>query len=881
MAITNLYNDLVLDVYDHDQTQSTIKAIALDDNSRYVRAQLTYDENPYTAPQNAAVTLTVIRPDKVGVAITGSTYAYDINTGGEYDPETGEEITPSTDETYYGVTAELDQVALAKAGVCLAQFKIVDGTQTLRTEIFKINNGRALDADTVEWAGSIDGYNLDEMANRIDTIELLQEGLAGDISELKEGLTDVGAVLHYKSPTIIDGKTVTTTGTTANPTSFNTESGWSCAVDDCKPGEVYTISGHGGAKTRLWCFIDEDNNILAAADIGKTVDDLRLVVPPKAVKIICNFQPSANTVKLTKIMGVFYTDYELKNRNAAADALRVGEEVELINDHLSQLRTNEVSGKVDALLGARWSLNHISTDNGQDKNNGYNCRTDNYIQVADADGYLHYKMSSPSGIRMFLFFYNSAKEWISHDAGSLHTGTYEGQVALPAGTAYIRFLLSNEDWGMFDTISDATDYFDAWFVPEAGEEKKFETIYGARIEEAAKNYEADAAVARLGYIWISDLHFKKNWTDNTTALKRQLKAVARLANRTSIDFVCIGGDIIDAESEADDLFENINYWLSPLAECNKPVIYLIGNHDDNAYGEWIGKLPAKGLFVDRGEYHNDICTPTSDAGYFYFDIDRKGVRVVCLDTIDYESRSGKNGSNWWSLSQSQVEWFCQKALDTPYDIVILSHMTPDYDYNSWHLGNEGGYHSDLISAIAAYNARGTVTLYSKTLDFTEAEGYIKMMHVGHAHFEFEAAKTVGGIPCIFTSCAKQYGQAQQSYETAVTGKDDTYTIASSVAYDTHHQNTTGYEYKRYTTRTLYTISEALFDLVSVKNTRADFYRIGAGEDRQVTLQATNPRKYDDQRFRIPKAPTTTGTYILKVTVSGGTPTYTWESEATS
>ena len=172
MAITNLYNDLVLDVYDHDQTQSTIKAIALDDNSRYVRAQLTYDEAPYTAPQNAAVTLTVIRPDKVGVAITGSTFSYDINVGGEYDPESGEEITPSTDETYYGVTAELDQVALAKAGVCLAQFKIVDGTQTLRTEIFKINNGRALDADTDEWAGSIDGYNLDELVRKVDAIGL-------------------------------------------------------------------------------------------------------------------------------------------------------------------------------------------------------------------------------------------------------------------------------------------------------------------------------------------------------------------------------------------------------------------------------------------------------------------------------------------------------------------------------------------------------------------------------------------------------------------------------------------------------------------------------------------------------------------------------------
>lgn len=148
MAITNLYNDLVLDVYDHDQTQSTIKAIALDDNSRFVRAQLTDRSQPYTIPQNAAVTLTVLRPDKVAVTTIGSTYDYEINIGGEYDPETGEEITPSTDETYYGVTAELSQEALAKAGICLGQFKIVDGTQTLRTEMFKINNGRALDGET-------------------------------------------------------------------------------------------------------------------------------------------------------------------------------------------------------------------------------------------------------------------------------------------------------------------------------------------------------------------------------------------------------------------------------------------------------------------------------------------------------------------------------------------------------------------------------------------------------------------------------------------------------------------------------------------------------------------------------------------------------------
>lgn len=660
----------------------------------------------------------------------------------------------------------------------------------------------------------------------------------------------VGEVLHYKNPAIIDGKTITTTGTTADPTSFNTESGWACAVDDCAPGEVYTISGHGGANTRLWCFIDEDNKILAVADIGKTVDDLRLVAPPKAVKIICNFQPSAHTVKLTKIMGAFYTDYELKARHAAADALRTGEETRYVRDHLNALRVNDAAGRVDALIGARWSLNHISTDNGLDKDNGYNCRTDNFIPVADCDGKLYYKMSSPAGLRLFAFFYDSSKAWISHDAGTLHTGSYEGSITLPPGTAYVRFLLSNEDWGMFDKISDATQYFESWFVPE---DKMFDAIYGARIEAAVQSFEADAESARLGYIWISDMHLKSSWAGNTEAVKRQLRAVAEIANRTPIDFVCLGGDIVDAETDADDLLENINDWLSPLAACTKPVIYLIGNHDDNSYGEWLGKLPAKNLIVDRGEFHNSICAPTSNAGYFYFDLDRKGVRVVCLDTIDYESRSGKKGSNWWSLSQSQVEWFANVACNTSYDIVILSHMCPDYDYNSWHLGDEGSYHSDLMTMISTYNSRGTVTKYSKTFDFTNATGKIKMMHVGHSHFEFDDALTVGGIPCIFTSCAKQYDQAQQSYETAVSGKTDTYEIPDGTAYSTCHQNTVGYEYKRYTTRTLGTISEALFDLVSVQNTAANLYRIGAGADRTFTLAATNPRavKPTDKTLSLP------------------------------
>lgn len=50
----------------------------------------------------------------------------------------------------------------------------------------------------------------------------------------------------------------------------------------------------------------------------------------------------------------------------------------------------------------------------------------------------------------------------------------------------------------------------------------------------------------------------------------------------------------------------------------------------------------------------------------------------------------------------------------------------------------------------------------------------------------------------------------------------------------------------------------------------------ADSDGAYLIRQTN-KQMSLEVFRIPKAPTTDGTYILKATVSGGTPTYTWEA----
>lgn len=137
MALELLETNIVLDVYDHDGTRPSIKSIALDDNTRYVFARLTYQGGLYDIGSDTTVELVIIRPDKVGVQVAGE--AKEIQIGQE-----DESVV-----TIYGAYAELDQPAIAVAGTLLGQFVITSGDQILRTQIFTVNNGEALDAD--EW----------------------------------------------------------------------------------------------------------------------------------------------------------------------------------------------------------------------------------------------------------------------------------------------------------------------------------------------------------------------------------------------------------------------------------------------------------------------------------------------------------------------------------------------------------------------------------------------------------------------------------------------------------------------------------------------------------------------------------------------------------
>lgn len=185
MAINIISRQITLDVYRHDKASVTVNAIAADNDTRYVAAEIQNDGVRYDISSSATVELMVLRPDKVGVSIVGQPQELTYETDPVFDPDTGE-TTPGETVTYYGVYAELDQAALAKSGTLLGQFKIASGNQVLRTELFKINNGRALDAETSDWSGDYQGYNLDELVERIEALE--QGGGSSFSSDIKAAL---------------------------------------------------------------------------------------------------------------------------------------------------------------------------------------------------------------------------------------------------------------------------------------------------------------------------------------------------------------------------------------------------------------------------------------------------------------------------------------------------------------------------------------------------------------------------------------------------------------------------------------------------------------------------------------------------------------------
>jgi len=101
--------------------------------------------------------------------------------------------------------------------------------------------------------------------------------LKDDLSELNKveiGGFVYGYYIAIKDPSVID---------ISNPVS---DYRYKYAIVDCKPGDIFYISGYGGDSPRVYCFVDSSNTKLTYSNANENLSSRRVVAPTNAAKVI-------------------------------------------------------------------------------------------------------------------------------------------------------------------------------------------------------------------------------------------------------------------------------------------------------------------------------------------------------------------------------------------------------------------------------------------------------------------------------------------------------------------------------------------------------------------------------------------------------------------
>ena len=279
----------------------------------------------------------------------------------------------------------------------------------------------------------------------------------------------------------------------------------------------------------------------------------------------------------------------------------------------------------------------------------------------------------------------------------------------------------------------------------------------------------------VNYIFITDLHYEGNDKQDSSVQEREamLKEVDFVVdwanNDDSIDFVVLGGDLIDGNNKKETSLQYLNEILTPFLNCTKPVLVVPGNHDDNTYS---GTFSLERVISDKDWNDNvidylvnkdgDIAVQDSNdenSKHFYYDLESKKTRVICLDSCDYYNEYDENGNityldlrdaslsesehdryytsaNYRGYSAKQLKWLVEEALtaDEGWDYVFISHQGIDDNTNSKYSVRYG---TELRGIIAAFqnNTSYVNNEIGINVDYSNNSSKILSYQFGHTHTE--------------------------------------------------------------------------------------------------------------------------------------------------
>ena len=269
------------------------------------------------------------------------------------------------------------------------------------------------------------------------------------------------------------------------------------------------------------------------------------------------------------------------------------------------------------------------------------------------------------------------------------------------------------------------------FFGKTGEMLK--AYYLDEITNTAQKVKSLTKEPALVFFLCTDVHYNTVKTDNRLKLDSvtdMTMNMAALKKQIKVDGLICLGDVVDAKPplKTEETKQQVEHGMTRLQGVGLPLLYCIGNHDDNRY---ISRKDSS-LFTPQQlssmymsyTLPDKVSDPSMQGLNYYVDYDRFKVRVFVLDS-NYQN---PNDNFHWSygFADSTVTWFKERLKEVPkgWSVLVLTHRRFVQNKNP---GNTKWIYNQLKMAEAVKEF------------ISNGGGYIATVY-GHIHRDYSNSK---------------------------------------------------------------------------------------------------------------------------------------------
>ena len=186
----------------------------------------------------------------------------------------------------------------------------------------------------------------------------------------------------------------------------------------------------------------------------------------------------------------------------------------------------------------------------------------------------------------------------------------------------------------------------------------------------------------LVFFLCTDVHYNTAKTDSRLKLDSVTDMtvnMAALKKQIKVDGLICLGDVVDAKppTKTEETKQQIKYVMKRLQGVGLPLLYCIGNHDDNRYvsrkdGSLFTPQQLSSMYMSY-TLPDKVTDPSMHGLNYYVDYDRYKIRVFVLDS-NYQN---PNDNFHWSygFADSTVAWFKDRLKEIPkgWSVLVLTH----------------------------------------------------------------------------------------------------------------------------------------------------------------------------------------------------------------